>query len=140
MRIRFVKVAVVLVIVTVVWRGTATPREAGPANVESLIQDRYDTLRKAYAAVELDNRKDESTLDSLARVSQSLLEAELELVANDKAKRIEAYQRFVKDAVRIEERLRARYGFGIATITDVLEAKAERLTAEIQVARERAGD
>ena len=139
MGLRCVKVAVVLIIVTAAWHGVASQGEPDRTDLESLLQERYDTLRKAYTLVEVKYREGRSTLDSLVRVSQLLLQAELE-VTDDKAKRIVAHQRFVADVTKLEARLLAAQKIGIVSMTDALEATAKRLAAEIQLARERADD
>ena len=140
MKFRIVLVAAVLsVAATFVWQGEASQTGSDRDNREALLRERYETLREAYVLVETEFETGEGTLESLARVSQSLCQAEL-AVARDKAQRIAACQRYVKDATKVEEGLRARNRIGLARVTDVLEAKAQRLTAQIQLVLARAGD
>ncbi len=134
-----VAVVLVLIIMSVAWRGTASQGRPNNARLESLLQERYETLREAHAVGVAQFRTSAITLNSLDRIRQSLLEAELE-ITNDKAKRIAVHQQYVKDVTEFWELQLARHKFGTASSTDVLEAKAKRLNAEIQLAREEAED
>ena len=136
-----VAVVLVLIIMSVAWRGTASQGRPNNARLESLLQQRYETLREAHAVGVANSRTGAITLNSLQRqrIRQSLLEAELE-ITNDKAKRIAVHQQYVKDVTEFWELQLARHKFGTASSTDVLEAKAKRLKAEIQLAREEAED
>lgn len=108
---------------------------------DSLLKERRDTLRQLAQDVEQCYRAGRATLDSLIRASNLLLEAELDL-AKTKAERIAIYEKLVANLRQLEKAAEARHQAGApgGGVSEVLSAKADRLKAEIQLAREKEGD
>jgi hypothetical protein len=118
----------------------STPADA-VKQLESLLQERRDTLRKIVEYVQAQEKTGAFDLPDAIRVSNELIEAELEL-ATSKAQRIALQQKFVANLKRIEQFLQrsAEVGRGTDATKKHLEAKAARLKAEIQLAREKLGE
>jgi hypothetical protein len=116
------------------------PDEAS-RQLESLLKERRDTFRKLVEFVEVKHGRGEVDLPALIRVSNQLLDAELDL-AKTKAERITLLQKLVANLRRVEEDAESRHnvGFGLNSFEALSEAKAARLKAEIQLVREQSSD
>ena len=110
------------------------------AQLKSLMEERRDALDKAVTILSSMYRVGTATFDQVVSAMAKLADAELEL-AKTKDERIAVYRKQVESWRDAEKVCQARLQAGTATEVNVLEAKSERLKAEIQLLRERgAGD
>jgi outer membrane protein TolC len=114
----------------------ASKKSAQRQELDELLTERRDTLRKLVDAVELQYHHGTATLDSVVRASNDLLVAELAL-ASSEADRITIIERLVGNMKKLEEMVSARYNAGRATVSEVLSARVARLNAEILLLTER---
>jgi hypothetical protein len=117
----------------------ASRHDGASAQLESLLKERRDVVRKL---VEIVNRRYQTgmvTQESVILASNLLLDAELEL-ARTKAERIAVCQKLVGNLRQLEQAAEARHERTMGSADDVLKAKAARLKAEIQLVRENAED
>ena len=112
-----------------------SPPGEATTQLQSLLKERRDTLRKLVDAVESRYRSGGVSVDSVLRASEQLLEAELDL-AETKPERIAVYGKLVANFHEREQAARAGYDTGTATLESLLEVTAARLKAEIQLLRE----
>jgi hypothetical protein len=110
--------------------------------LESLLKERRDTLSKVVDLLDARFRsgfggiKEETVLPA----SNHVLDAELEL-APTKAKRVAIREKVVANLRKVEKfNEMRRKGPSLAPPEDLLQAKAARLKAEIQLLREKAGN
>jgi outer membrane protein TolC len=113
-----------------------SPGTAPPSGADAAPAERRETLRQLVKAAEQHYRSGNTTLPSVIRASNLLLEAELE-AAKTKAERIALYEKMVENLRELEKVAEAGYKAGVRPMDDVLEARAARLKAEIQLAREK---
>jgi len=116
---------------------TAVVRGSNAENLTALRKERRDILREAAEQAERLHRNARIDDASLRRITISLLNAELDL-APDRAGRVAIRERIVEQFKAIEEVVAARAESALAQSTDLLEAKAARLQAEIDVLLETA--
>lgn len=104
----------------------------------ALLNERRDTLRQLVTDVEQRHRSGRATLDSVIRASNLLLDAELDL-AKTKAERILVYEQQIRRLRALEKLVESRHKVGVpgGETADLLDAKAARLKAEIQLAHEK---
>jgi outer membrane protein TolC len=121
--------------------GLAEPNAAirGPnaRSVTALREERRDILRQTVEQAEVLYRNAKIDEASMRRITINLLNAELDL-APELAGRIALRKRTVEQFKAIEEVVVARVESARATNTDLLEAKAARLQAEIDLLLETA--
>ena len=110
--------------------------EPTSAEIEALLKERRDTLQQLVESTEALYRSGVAPLDSLLRATDELLAAQLEL-AKSKEERIAIHRERLKNARRLEHHSETIYKEGRASVTEYLRAKAARLKAEIELARER---
>lgn len=108
---------------------------------EALLKERRETLRQLSQEVEQRYRSGLATLDSVIRASNLLLEAELDL-AKTKAERVALCEKLVANLRQLETILESKHKVGAqgGETANVLDARAARLKAEIQLAHEKEGD
>jgi hypothetical protein len=116
---------------------TAAVRGPNPENLIALRKERCDVLRQAAEVAEVLHRNAKIDDTSLRRITINLLNAELDL-APDRAGRLALREQTVKQFKAIEEAVAARVERALATHADLLEAKAARLQAEIDLLLEAA--
>ncbi|MEN6497741.1 MAG: hypothetical protein ABFD16_25865 [Thermoguttaceae bacterium] len=116
-------------------RAEATAPDAAK-QLQSLLEERRDTLRKLLKHVESQHASGNATEVAVIRASNQLIEAELELVRT-KPERIALFEKIVDNLRRAEQWTEARYEAGRCTWEDALAAKAARLQGEINLVRER---
>ncbi|MFZ5830940.1 MAG: hypothetical protein ACOY3P_12675 [Planctomycetota bacterium] len=75
------------------------------------------------------------SLESVIIASNRLLDAELELASQ--AERIAILEEKVRNARTLEDFVDGKYRSGAGPLTEVLEARSDRIDAEIQLERER---
>lgn len=115
---------------------TAPPpktREDTP-EVKKLLKLRRDTLKRMMEARMKMFQAGRGTLDSMLETSRQLLDAELELAATQ-PERVAAHLDYFKVACQIDELCTARYKAARSTETERLQARADRLAAEIGLRR-----
>jgi outer membrane protein TolC len=103
----------------------------------ALREERRDVLRQAVKESEEAYRHGVIPYASIPRITVNLLNAELDL-ASDRAARVAIRERAVDQFREIEKTVAERHNAGQADSMDLLEAKAARLQAEIDVLRETA--
>ena len=142
-RISFSVALVGLCVATGLWvsSGLAEPTAAdrGP-NAENLIalrKERRDILRQAVEVADVLHRNARTDDASVRRITINLLNAELDL-APDRAGRIALREQAIKQFKAIEEVVAAQVERAVATQANLLEAKAARLQAEIDLLLETA--
>jgi len=110
------------------------------AQLEKLLIERRDTARELVAAVEAEYAVGAETVGALVRAQNVLLDAELDL-AKTKPERIRIHEQRVKNLRRVEAEIAAKAKLGVAgaSTADLKSAQVSRLTAEIELERERAG-
>ena len=109
--------------------------------LESLLKERRDTLRELVDILDGRYRAGAVTEEAVLRASGQLLGAELDL-ASTKAERIAIREKLVANLRRIEKVTEDQAQVGSLALRpdDVLQAKAARLKAEIQLLREKASN
>ena len=100
-----------------------------------LLIERRQALRQIVAFVESLHSQGQETLDNVIGARNRLLDAELD-IAKTNAERVRIRQEKVKNFRDLEIALTQRYEGGEVTSVEVLEAKAVRLEAEIELLRE----
>ncbi len=115
----------------------AVVREANPEDLTALRKERRDILRQAVEQAEVLHRSARIDDASIRRIAINLLHAELDL-APDHAARVALREQMVKQFKAIEELAAARVESARAMKTELLEAKAARLQAEIDLLLETA--
>ena len=126
---------------TVVANGTAQSAKVdtdnGSSQIQTLLKERRDTLHELVLAVKEQFRHGIGTHDAVIRASNQLLDAELEL-AQTREERIGIHKQRVRNLKELEEYARQRQRAAQVSVDKVLEARAARLGAEIELLREQA--
>ena len=113
-------------------------KEANQAQqLEQLLKERQATLRQLVDVVTAEYRNGTTGFDSVVRATDQLLDADLELSANVKA-RIAILQKRVELMKSLFSMVEARSEIGQVAQAQVLAAKAAMLESEIRLAREQA--
>ncbi len=115
------------------------PAKDPAAKLESLMEERRDVLQKAVEILTAQYRVGTVDFRRLSLALNRLGTAKLELAKNQD-ERIAACQKQIESRRDIEKICQARLEAGTVTEADVLDASAERMTAEIRLLREKAGD
>ncbi|HEY3963816.1 MAG TPA: hypothetical protein VGM05_04615 [Planctomycetaceae bacterium] len=110
----------------------AAVRGPNAENLTALRKERRDILRQAVEQAEVLHRSAKIDDASFRRIAINLLHAELDLDP-DHAARVALREQMVKQFKAIEEIAAARVESARATRTELLEAKAARLQAEIDL-------
>ncbi len=129
----------VAVLVTTTFAGTppkTAPDEAAQ-QLASLLKERRDTLQRMVDVLAAQHKSGAATFDAVVLALDRLCDAEIEL-ATTSADRIAAYEKKVANLLANEKYLELKFRAGHTTEIVVLDAKATRLKAEIQLLRERA--
>jgi len=113
------------------------PAKDTVAQVESRLKERRDTLQRLVQILENGYRMGTVDFTRVASVAGKLADAELDLAKN-KDERIAACRKQFEWCRGAEKVCQARFESGTVTESDVLEAKAERLKAEIRLLKETA--
>ena len=100
----------------------------------ALRKERRDVLRQAAKQTEEGFRAGVIPYTSMPRITVNLVDAELDL-APDRAARVAVLERAVDQFREIEKIVAEQVKNAVATNTDLLEAKAVRLKAEIDLLR-----
>jgi len=116
---------------------TAVVRGPNADNLTALRKERRDVLRQAAEVAAELHRNARMDPESFRRITIKMLNAELDLTP-DRAGRIALRERTVEQFKMIEEMVAAQVEGARAARTDLLEAKAARLQAEIDLLIERA--
>jgi hypothetical protein len=106
------------------------------ASIKSLLKERHDALKEVLDILARQLRMGKVQFDSYARAQRDALRAAADLADTPKD-RIAAL-RGIEDVAKANEEffeVRAKSGF-VATPTDLLQAKAMRLEAQIELLRE----
>jgi hypothetical protein len=111
------------------------PAKDPAAQLRSLMEERRDTLDKAVQVLLAQYRVGTVDVERLASAMSRLGEAELDFAKN-KDERIAVCRKQVEVCRDFEKICQGRRDAGTVTDADVLQAKAERLKAEIQLLRE----
>jgi outer membrane protein TolC len=113
-------------------------RDEAAKQVKALLKDRRDTLEKMVDILTQQFQQGTVDFHRVAIATDRLCDAEFDLAAN-RAERIAALERKLKNLADAEKLTQSRFEMGLhATQLDVLEAKAARLKAEVQLLREKA--
>jgi hypothetical protein len=111
-------------------------RGADSDKVIALRTERRDVLRQAARQAEEGYRNGLSDYDSIPRITINLLNAELDL-APDRAARVIVRQRAVEQFKMFESLVAGRLEAKIANSNDLLEVKAARIQAEVDLLLEK---
>ena len=103
--------------------------------LNSLLAERRDTLRQIVNLVEKGHSEGSESLDNVIRARNELLDAELD-IAKTNAERVRIREEQVKNFRDLENVLTQLYKNGETTNIELLEVKAVRLEAEIELLRE----
>ncbi len=114
---------------------TAQVRGVDEKKITALRKERRDALLEASDAAEQMYRIARSDYASVGRLKAELLNAELDL-APDHAARVAVRERLVEQLREIEQAVNGRVEAARAVRSELLEAKAARLKAEIDLALE----
>ena len=119
----------------------AEPKDADPApdaeKITALQKERRDLLREVVNSAEEGHRTGVLAYSAVSRAMTAWLNAELDLAANH-AERVAVREKILTHAENVEKTAGEAFKVGNADRTDLLEAKAARLQAEIDLLRERA--
>jgi outer membrane protein TolC len=110
-----------------------------PAEVESLLKERQEATQKLVDVLVSQYRAGTVDFIRMESAQRQLANAELELAKNRDA-RIAARQKQAELCRDVEKICQVRFNAGKVGEADVAEARAERLTAEIGLLREKADD
>lgn len=99
--------------------------------IPSLEEQLRDTLRLAFNGRFADFKSGRSSLVNLIRINRELYEAEI--ACAEAAERLAIHKAYVDRAMEFERFAELGEKAGVGTRTDVLEAKAARLTAMIEI-------
>lgn len=111
------------------------PVGVSPDRLRKLLIERRDTLRKLVDTQQAMYKSANGSLESVIIASNRLLDAELELASQ--AERIAILEEKVRNARTLEDFVDGKYRSGAGPLTEVLEARSDRIDAEIQLERER---
>jgi hypothetical protein len=138
-----VSVGLIAVAVVIASAGFTEPAPAvdaaGAQKLAALQGERRDILREAVEGAEMLFRNARVEYSTVHRLSIELLNAELDL-APDRAARIAVRERILKQRQAMEEIVVAQKEAARTAEVTVLEAKADRLQAEIDLLREKADE
>jgi hypothetical protein len=123
--------------VNAIWPAAALPQAAGgdSAKVRGLLKDRLAVLRQAAAIAAEAHRRGEP-YSQLARANRAVRRAELELCTTD-AERAAVLEKALAGAREAEDQAQAMHKAGLVDGRAPLQAKADRLKAEIALERVR---
>jgi outer membrane protein TolC len=110
-------------------------RGQDPEKLTALRKERREILRQALKATENGYQNGVIEFVSVMRITANLLNAELDL-ASDHDERVAIRKRAVEQLKVFERTARERADANLATNGEVLEVKADRLQAEIDLLRE----
>ena len=114
------------------------PQQANQADkLETLLTQRRDTLQQLVEVVTEEYRQGKTGFESVARATDQLIDAELELAKNPKD-RVAILQRRVELMKDLFAMVDTRFEAGQVTQAQVLAAKAALLQSQIQLVREQA--
>jgi outer membrane protein TolC len=116
---------------------TTVVRGPDATKVTALQKERRDVLREAVKLTEEGYRNGVGEFTSIPRLTINLLNAELDL-ATDHAGRVAVRERMVEQFNVIEKTAAQRFESLVGDKTELLEAKAARLKAEIDLLLETA--
>ena len=105
--------------------------------LEELLKERQSTLRQLVAVVTEEYRNGATGFESVARATDQLIDAELDLAKNAAA-RTAILQRRVELMKSLFSMVETRFKAGQVTQAQVLAAQAGLLESQIQLAREQA--
>lgn len=107
-----------------------------PDELEALLKERHDTLRKLVEYYEYSYREGKRDYEDVLHAKSQLLEAELDMVGS-KAERIRVREEQVNNLRNLEEIVEAKLQAMAESPDKLLLAKARRLKAEIELEREK---
>lgn len=128
--------AMALPVSEVVAADAAAKAPAGATTTKGLMKERRDVLQSVVQWRERQYASGSVDLPLLIRAKLALGDAELDL-AGSKAERLAVRQQQLDSLRELEHALKMRFDTGRVTETDLLESKAERLKAEIDLLREK---
>jgi outer membrane protein TolC len=106
--------------------------------IEDLLRERQAILQKLVEVVTEEYRQGTNGFESVVRATDQLIEAELELAKDSKA-RIVVLERRVELMTNVFSMVEAKFKAGQVTQAQVLAARAALLKSRIQLIRESAG-
>jgi hypothetical protein len=112
----------------------AEQSKKGNTKITALLTERRDLMREEEQLSLTRYRQGVGTLEELQRVSGATIHADLDL-ARTRAERIALLQQWVDKTHEYETLVQGRYNSGTTVQTDVLEARAAHLEAEIELER-----
>ena len=104
------------------------------AKLNSLLEERRETLRELIKVAEAHYRDGQTSRDAVIRANNRLLTAELALLIT-RNERISAYEKLAENLGKLEQITIARHKVAVGSIEDVLAAKVARLKAEADLIR-----
>lgn len=115
----------------------AQPETEGRADsLVQLFKEREDTLKKLVDFARIKYDQGVGSLQSLNAAEKQLLDARLESATNPR-ERIEILESQLRLAINREEVIAKKVKVAAAAPTDLMEAKVDRLNAQIALQRER---
>jgi len=131
----FVAVVAITGVMALPWTlQSEAKKEKQTRQIEELLKQRLDTLRKLVEFQTAQHRQETATYESLVRATDRLIEAELESAESREA-RSSILRRWVSLMEELVEMAKARFRTGRVTNAAVLAAHADHLKAKIQLAR-----
>jgi hypothetical protein len=141
--VAFVSVGLTAAAVVIASAGLAEPapavNAAGAEKLAALQGERRDVLRDAAEQAQVLFQNGRAEYSAVQRLTIALLNAELDL-APDRAARIAVREQILKQRKATEELAVAQKAAARLAGMTVLEAKADRLQAEIELLREKADE
>jgi outer membrane protein TolC len=126
-----------LLLLAVFLTASLLPRAADAPDLKKLLQDRVEVARKGLKTSQAQVAAGQASMTLVVDWSRRLLRAELAL-ADKKADRVAARERYLEILKEAERMAKARHDAGRASPVEYLEATYERQSAEIALAREKA--
>jgi len=115
---------------------TRAPRlDEASQKINALQKERRDTLQQLVKLVQQRHRAGAVSSEAVLRASLKLNQAELDLAEN-RQRRIAVRKETVELLRRLEKTAKQRFEIGAGSQDEVLEARAARLQAEIELLRE----
>jgi hypothetical protein len=125
-----------LLVVFCLASGSACPAANDPAvpDLKELLKARLEVAQEGMRVAEKELQAGRASVKDTFVWSRRLLEAQL-AVSEKKAERVAAHEAYLQRAKAVEEMAKALFDAGRVTVKDYLEAKFDRLEAEIGLKR-----
>jgi len=131
---RSLTIPLLLVVFCLAW-GSACPAANDPVpDLKELLKARLEVAQEGMRVAENELQAGRASVKDTFVWSRRLLEAQL-AVSEKKTERVAAHEAYLKRAKAVEQMAKAQFDAGRVTVKDYLEAKFDRLEAEIGLKR-----